>query len=435
MHTKIQATARITGLIILFGFGFIFLGGFECDTPTSPRGAFSLEQHEWENPVALIQGESTVLAIVLNRVNRFSEDVTLAPTGDAPDNVTITFAPNPVINFDTHCACTITVDGDAEVGDHTFHILGTSTSRRDSLQCTLRVVAPGKPWTLITSGTSQTLHDINFADAMTAYAVGEAGAIVKTSDGGESFTSLTSGTGSNLNGVHFTHPDTGFAVGDAGTILHTTDGGANWSARSGTTHKLNDVHFSNSQDGYAAGVSGTVVASHDGGETWTEQAAPTTLDLTSIWSLDSQHSLVASIGGSLWNRESDQYYWEEWEYFDNTITDIFYSDDGWGFYVGARSSLEQYGNRTIILRTSSELHTWEPIPAENLFTLRGVAFADGSVGVVVGDNGTIFSTANGGDVWVYDDYAASHNIHDVDWFPGQRPLAVGQSGLVLRRDE
>jgi len=69
------------------------------------------------------------------------------------------------------------------------------------------------------------LNGVSFTDANTGTAVGEAGTIVRTTDGGETWVTQDSGTTSALNGVSFTDANTGTAVGQNGTILRTTDGG------------------------------------------------------------------------------------------------------------------------------------------------------------------------------------------------------------------
>src|SRR5436309_4348978 len=59
-------------------------------------------------------------------------------------------------------------------------------------------------------------------------AVGDAGTIVRTTDGGATWKQIFSGTTAKLSGVSFPDIDTGMAVGSEGTILRTLDGGATW---------------------------------------------------------------------------------------------------------------------------------------------------------------------------------------------------------------
>ena len=90
--------------------------------------------------------------------------------------------------------------------------------------------------------------------------------------------------GNILCGVCFSDSTTGYSVGDAGTILKTTDGGSQWSIQSsGTTNRLQSVHFPmDAMTGYAAGVGGTLLKTMDGGTNWTRQTSGTTNGLYSV---------------------------------------------------------------------------------------------------------------------------------------------------------
>jgi hypothetical protein len=74
-----------------------------------------------------------------------------------------------------------------------------------------------------------------------------------------------------LLAVHFVSPELGWAVGYAGTIIRTNDGGATWQAQeSGVTTNLWGVHFLDAQTGWAAGWTGTIVHTTNGGTTFVE---------------------------------------------------------------------------------------------------------------------------------------------------------------------
>jgi photosystem II stability/assembly factor-like uncharacterized protein len=57
------------------------------------------------------------------------------------------------------------------------------------------------------------LTSVCFTDINTGYAVGSAGTVIKTIDGGTTWTCLTDGVDYNLSSVFFVSMDTGFAVG------------------------------------------------------------------------------------------------------------------------------------------------------------------------------------------------------------------------------
>jgi photosystem II stability/assembly factor-like uncharacterized protein len=159
-------------------------------------------------------------------------------------------------------------------------------------------------WTQQTSGTSTNLNAVHFPEGtQVGYAVGFAGTILKTTDGGSSWVAESSHTGNALNSVYFKDNNTGFAVGARGAVVSTTDGGTTWTATTVGTDPLNYVRFpSNGQVGYiGVGPSATaakVLKTTDGGANWT----PITVGGVADWSTscafvtDSQGLVVGKAG-------------------------------------------------------------------------------------------------------------------------------------------
>jgi len=131
-------------------------------------------------------------------------------------------------------------------------------------------------WTQLTSGTTADLHAVHFpAGTQVGYAVGIAGTILKTTDGGTTWAPESSGTGNLLHSVYFLNDLTGFAVGERSAAVKTTDGGATWTTVTiSGTDPLHSVQFpENGLVGYIGveprGGQGKVWKTTDGGATWT----------------------------------------------------------------------------------------------------------------------------------------------------------------------
>ncbi len=135
-------------------------------------------------------------------------------------------------------------------------------------------------------GDTKSYEAIEFTDALTGWAVGAAGMIAKTSDGGLTWTAQTSGVEVRLHGVCFLDANVGCAVGEYGVILATQDGGETWTPQASgwvadptvedDNLVLNDVDFVSategwivSADGWAPGQANGLLHTSDGGETWT----------------------------------------------------------------------------------------------------------------------------------------------------------------------
>jgi hypothetical protein len=81
------------------------------------------------------------------------------------------------------------------------------------------------------------------------------------------FSIVLSLTDKFLYGIHFVNGNTGYAVGDAGTILKTTNGGSSWyNQNSGVVTKLSQVYFANSSTGYIVGDNGVILKTTTAGD-------------------------------------------------------------------------------------------------------------------------------------------------------------------------
>ena len=114
-----------------------------------------------------------------------------------------------------------------------------------------------------TSSPAGSFHALAFIDASTGWVVGDAGVILKTTNGGGSWQAQASGTSAQLLGVSFIDENTGWAVGTGGTLLVTTTGGSTWTAEtSGTSQDLTDVKAISAIEAVAVGKAGTILRRH-----------------------------------------------------------------------------------------------------------------------------------------------------------------------------
>ncbi len=126
----------------------------------------------------------------------------------------------------------------------------------------------GKTW-------EQRLLPANGADLLriqvvtprTVYVAGERRQLFVSRDGGKTFLSVLQGEGT-LNAVHFIDEREGWVGGGDGAVLHTTDGGATWTACPIAGAKVvRDLWFDRKLRGAALSDLG-LHTTHDGGNTW-----------------------------------------------------------------------------------------------------------------------------------------------------------------------
>ena len=86
----------------------------------------------------------------------------------------------------------------------------------------------GRSWTVVHSGVKR-ISDFAVVDAMTVYAAGVGGTMLKTQDGGKTWIPLPrSPLKAIVNAIEFTDPSCGVAVGAGGDAYVTTDGAQTW---------------------------------------------------------------------------------------------------------------------------------------------------------------------------------------------------------------
>lgn len=125
--------------------------------------------------------------------------------------------------------------------------------------------------------------DIHTIDSNNAIAVGWAGIVYRTSDGGITWDSTQIDPSlDNLHSIASPAKSVYLVCGDYGTMFRSTDGGQTWSTPNiSSTAFLQTVAFSTSSIGVTAGSSGTILRTTNQGITWTNVPNPLTGSSTS----------------------------------------------------------------------------------------------------------------------------------------------------------
>jgi len=157
----------------------------------------------------------------------------------------------------------------------------------------------GGSWFSLGQGTLATWYATTFANANTAWIVGSGGGISKTSDAGLSWQNMSADTTVTWRAVASAAPTLAIVVGDAGRMRETTNG-VDWVQRTtGTTVQLNGVSFMTSQTVWAIGNGDVLLRSQDGGVTWTTRNTNIsgTPNLYSIRFADASNGWIVGAGG------------------------------------------------------------------------------------------------------------------------------------------
>jgi len=148
---------------------------------------------------------------------------------------------------------------------------------------------PPAPWIERPTPTTNRLNALgilNNPDSTIAYAVGNRGTVLRSTDRGHSWQNTNPAQNfPNLNGLAL-QGSTGtriIAVGDSGTFIRSTNGGGNWlSYPINTTRNLKSVVIDYKGSYIAVGQSGAIYVSYNGGVNWTNYSLADTSTLNKV---------------------------------------------------------------------------------------------------------------------------------------------------------
>jgi photosystem II stability/assembly factor-like uncharacterized protein len=282
-------------------------------------------------------------------------------------------------------------------------------------------------WLLQPSPVAVDLYDVtaHHGNINMAWVSGAEGTILFTSNGGATWIEQESGTEEDLFGIAF-HEISGavVAAGAAGTILRTTDQGVTWTPlASGTAATLRSV----SDFGmFIAGDDGTILKGNQAGTSWSPMDSGSTADLFSISGAFSTYAvgeggtiLAYTIASGWFPRVSGT----EMDLFG---TPLFGSAN----YVA--------GDNGLILHSSNLGIDWEPQPVGVAVALRDLEFSVNNTSRIyaAGDAGVIVKTTDHGATWGSQQSGTSENLHGVFFYlDDSRGWVVGENGTILRTND
>ena len=282
-------------------------------------------------------------------------------------------------------------------------------------------------WRQIESGTSEHLYGVHFADAKHGWAVGTAGTILSTVNGGMSWTA-TSASKETITQVNFATPNNGWLT-SIGKVHYTGSGGASWRIQHqvrGVSNKppgILDLYFVSTAEGWAVGGSGTVLHTKDGGNRWENQRNISNKHLWGVHFVDPEHGWIVGEEG-----------------------EVFHTQDGGKRWVRQKSNAEQplfavhfanlthgwiVGTNGLILHTADGGKTWFRQKSTVNQSLRDVAFRDENRGWAVGEKGLILHTTDGGHMWSRYPTPAQYNLQAIHLHKNAGWI-VGAKGTILR---
>jgi photosystem II stability/assembly factor-like uncharacterized protein len=305
------------------------------------------------------------------------------------------------------------------------------------------------------------LNDIYFLpDGIHGWIVGDNGIILRTLNGGNNWTfqkleheishaenmvligSKIIRTYSDLNKVYFIDTLNGWVTIQDGGILKTIDGGITWLSQD-CKYCNGELFFVNEKEGYAKGSSpfsaGMILSTLDGGTSW--KTIHNTPIVSNFYIRDSNDWiwLKGGITGGLfnstdkgltWGKKSDMFQFTK-KYLNR---DIFFIDKNIGWILLQNEFMISDIFSKELLYTENNGITWAPYNISFEDVINSIYFIDKNKGYVVGNNGNIVRTNDGGKTWEKLRSGTLEHLNDVQ-FIQNKGWIIGSNGGILTTND
>lgn len=291
--------------------------------------------------------------------------------------------------------------------------------------------------------TTENVHSIAYLDREHIWISGNYGTICFSSDGGQTWEKQQSGIDRLLLGsIKFATPTEGWAAGVAGTIIHTADGGKTWQPQqSGTDSDLLDLFMFDAQQGWAVGEMGTVIHTADGGKTWVSQLEPQDAIYSNVFFINPQQGWIVGEFGTILHTADGGATWQpqeckdiepneeaaNWGVQKPALYGIYFADAQQGWIVGMDG---------VILKTDDGGQSWKKTVSgtdKPVYSL----MVRGSQGWAVGNKGVYLTSSDGGTTWAEqnDVLKTKFWLRNVAFGDDRNGLVVGARGTIAKTDD
>jgi len=304
--------------------------------------------------------------------------------------------------------------------------------------------AQTQPWVKLQSPVNLTLRKVSFVDSLTGWATGEAGTIIRTTDGGNNWEIQNSNVQTFITDIFFLDKNFGWAttIEDSfpfySVILKTTNGGEVWHSQyfPGTSEYIRTIVFLDTLNGFVGGsyISNTT----DGGNNWLESEVDSNFFSDyPIYNFDFYNNQFGYAcggridrAGVIWRTTNYGLNWTAQGVSADEIFDLFIFDslnaltlsgDPEGFFVMSN------------IKTTDAGVSW----TTDSLSFFGLSFAIDFRTYNEGWSASGYKfllTTNRGESWNEFETTDNATIYDLQFTDGRNGYAVGDSGVILKFD-
>ncbi|HKB87511.1 MAG TPA: YCF48-related protein [Ignavibacteriaceae bacterium] len=272
-----------------------------------------------------------------------------------------------------------------------------------------------------------------FIDEQKGFIIGEAGTLMRTTDGGTTWYSIDLGTTTaNLFRISFSDAFNGRILGtelnaDTPFFARTTDGGITWTQYSITTDLFFpvDIFFVNSQYGWCLDNLGKVFKTTNGGQYWINRSLP--------------NLILPSFQKILFVNQNDGYVFGSTNnnIVSFTIARTTNGGTNWSIHSGPPtgeifiadilndSSTIIANNYGLLLRSTDYCDSWTFKMNSPVRRFYSIDFLNQQYGMIGTDSGNVFQTSDGGINWNQINIGFQTNINSIQYISQNFLTAAG----------
>lgn len=301
----------------------------------------------------------------------------------------------------------------------------------------------GDTWNEISHGLKKNFLEIQFPDEQTGFITAE-DLLLKSHDGGISWdtSKITGFSYGDVQASHFCDENTGFVLGGSGEILRTTDGGSSWIKVLSKMHNraqfYTDIFMIDKFRGFMTGggvspggVLWSVFYETSNGVNWQQAPWGPGKPINTVYFFDQNLGFILCWEGLLFKTYDGGNNWQQIQLqVDQNLKDMFFVSRDTGYMIASSYSGYQYILKTTDIGQSWDILYQEIDPYHDL-QFNAIYFANPDHGIVVGNQGLIMVTQDGGESWKKDGTITGNSLYKVYLKNKDNGMIVGSSGTIL----
>lgn len=284
---------------------------------------------------------------------------------------------------------------------------------------------PRSSWVTLNSGITSNLNSVTFINYGLGFALGDAGVILKSTDGGNSWERITSPDSVlNFYDIRYNGVSSLFVSAEGGKMFKSADDGVTWlPVQTGVEETIFRIFFLGNGDGYAVGSKGAMIRTSDNGLSWNRVTTPTQSLLYSIHFFNAKNGMAVGWNGTIIKSTDGGYTWRQLSAFtDKYFRDVAFISSDVVIVVAAGGE---------IYRTTDGGENWLSVESKTNSGLVSVLFTDESNGFITGNKGEILETTDGGKTWSITSSGNYYSLNRAAVVEGNKIIIAGFNGILL----